>query len=450
MNRDLEHCEEFCEVAQKMPTRYSSYIIYGLMAFVSILLILSFIIEIPESVFAEVRVMSTNPPITLNAQTSGKIHLIENNSFFNCKKGQYLAVIDNPANFIDVQSLKNWLNNHDIFNHETDLHELEHKYMLGDIEADFYVFKIALLKYNQIIEGRSDYQHSLVMIDKQVEGNEKAIEEYQSMLQSYANEFDILSYYQKSDSTLYNKRIIPKDEFDNSKVRIIEVQNKMLSIRKEISQAQNNISQYVIKRAQVIDGIDHALNEAKIALYNSYYKLLIKIKEWEKTYVFIAPDDCHAEFAGLISNGSFVTAGEPVYNIIYGNNSYFGIAVLPSEGSGNVTIGDSVNLRMMLYPFREYGSLRGYIDRISQNTIDRGYLVYINLPNGLKSDCNRQLAFAESMYGQAEIITDRKRLIFILFNRMKSLGDSKEKSEINSPNQEENSASSNLQVLNNF
>ena len=267
------------------------------------------------------------------------------------------------------------------------------------------------------------------MIDKQIEANMISVKNRKELLKSYITEKEIRSFYLKSDSVLYLKNIIPKDEFDKSNIQYIETQNKILSIEQEISQTENSTVQNVIKRDQIVDGINNAQDEAKTSLNNAYHKLMSQIRNWEKTYVFIAPDECEAEFANLITEGTFVTAGEPIYNIIYRNSSYFGVAVLPSDGAGNVTKGDSVNLRMMLYPYQEYGSLRGYVERISMNSVEKGYLLYINMPNGLKSDNNHTLSFAETMYGQAEIITVRKKLIFMLLNRLKAITSSNKKQE---------------------
>lgn len=430
MDEMYEHSEEFYDVAQSMPGKYSAYITYGLLLFVLLIFIMGFIVEVPERVYADVKVMSSSPPITLNAQTNGKIHILSKKTFLKCYKGQYLAVIENSANYKDVLALKSWLKKNDIWNNISCIDELQRfSYMLGEIEADFYAFKVALLKYSQLQNGHNDYKHSLTMLDLQIEANAISIKNREELLESYVVEKDINSFYLKSDSDLYMKSIITKDEFDRSNIQYIETQNKILSMKQEIDQAESSMVQNIIKRNQLVDDINNAQDEAKTSLNNALYKLMIQIRNWEKTYVFIAPNDCEAEFANLITEGTFVTAGEPIFNIIYRNNSYFGVAVLPSDGAGNVTEKDSVNLKMMLYPYQEYGSLKGFVERISMNPIEKGYLVYINIPNGLKSDNNHILSFAEAMYGQAEIITTKKKLIFMLFNKLKAITSINNKQE---------------------
>lgn len=429
MSENRQHTEEFYEVAQRMPGKYTTIILWGICIFVVLIFVIGFIAEVPECVYAEVKVISTNPPITLNALSSGKIHILDNRSSIKCKRGQYLAIIENSADYKDIITLKNWLLDNRAFE-ENNIETIQQQLlMLGEIESDYYTFKVAYLRYHQLKEGHNDYHHSLTMLDNQIEGNRNTIDNCNSMMDSYSEEAEIRSYYLKSDSMLYEKTLIPKDELDNSNLRYFETRNKILSLRQQIDQAQNNIVQNMIKKEQLIDGINNALDEARISLYNSYNRLLIQIKNWEKTYVFIAPDDCNAEFAALISEGSFVSAGEPIYNIIYENNTYFGLALLPSEGSGNVTVGDSVNLKMMLYPYQEYGCLRGHVERISMSSVDRNYLLYIGLSAGLKSDNGHVLSFAEAMYGQAEIITDKKKLIFVLFNKLRGMLNSNQKKD---------------------
>ena len=282
MNEKYGHSEEFYDVAQSMPEKYTTYVIYGLFLFVLSIFIMGFLVEVPERVYADAKVMSSNPPITLNAQISGKIHIIANKPSLNCRKGQYLAVIENPANYKDVLALKSWLGQKDIWSKKSIIYELlEYSYSLGEIEADFYAFKVALLKYDQLQNGRNDYKHSMSMIDKQIEANMISVKNRKELLKSYITEKEIRSFYLKSDSVLYLKNIIPKDKFDRSNIQYIETQNKILSIEQEISQTENSTVQNVIKRDQIVDDINNAQDEAKTSLNNAYHKLMSQIRNWE-------------------------------------------------------------------------------------------------------------------------------------------------------------------------
>ena len=53
--------------------------------------------------------------------------------------------------------------------------------------------------------------------------------------------------------------------------------------------------------------------------------------------------------------------------------------------------------------------------------MEKNYLVYIKLPNGIVSEQEKELSFAETMYGTAEIVTEEKRLITSLFYKISTL-----------------------------
>lgn len=425
-----KHTEEFYDIAQALPLQWSTWIVYGITIFVSMIIALGFCIEVPERIYADAKIISSKPPITLNAQTSGKLHIINNFKVHECHPGEYLAVIENSADYNDVLALKSWYEKNKNWKEESVMNELLcSSYMLGEMEADYYNLKMALIKYFQLNKGQNELAHSLNIIEKQIESNQKLFKNQELLLNSYQNEQEIRYFYLRSDSILYTKDIITKDKYDKSNIEHIEIQNKILSIEQQMEQTSGSTVQNLIKHKQILDAITNAKIESETALENAYFKLLTQIKNWEKNYVFIAPDECKAEFADFISDGTFVTVGQPIYNIVYKNNAFLGIAMLPSDGAGNVVKGDSVNLKMLLYPYQEYGVLKGCIENISMNSIDKGYLLYITLPNGLRSNNNHVFAFAETMYGQAEIITIKRKLIYLLFNHLKAATSLKKQSE---------------------
>ena len=108
--------------------------------------------------------------------------------------------------------------------------------------------------------------------------------------------------------------------------------------------------------------------------------------------------------------------GTPVFNMVFENSTYYAVAMLPPEGAGKVKVGEKVNIKLSSFPFAEYGTLSGLVQSISQNPIEKYYLVYISLPGGLVSTTGAQLYFAETLYGQAEIVTKDRRLISRVFS----------------------------------
>lgn len=149
--------------------------------------------------------------------------------------------------------------------------------------------------------------------------------------------------------------------------------------------------------------------------------MIAEIENWENLYVFKAPHDGILEYANIISDGMYISTGEMAFNFIYEKNTYYGIAMLPANGAGDVRVGEKVNIKVDLYPYQEYGVLNGVVSDISLNSVEKNYLVYIKLPNGIVSEQEKELSFAETMYGTAEIVTEEKRLITSLFYKISTL-----------------------------
>lgn len=181
----------------------------------------------------------------------------------------------------------------------------------------------------------------------------------------------------------------------------------MLLNEEKISQQKSNLEQ---SKIEIINTLNDALNQ-----------LQVQIKNWEKLYAIIVPQKCSVELANIIPEGDFVSIGEPVYNVIYQRSHYYGITMLPSEGAGKVKNGDSVFIKLSPFPYQDYGVLKGTIKNVSQNIVEKDYLAYIDLPQDLLSDTKVHLNFAETMYGEAQIITGTRKLILKILNQLRGL-----------------------------
>ena len=221
--------------------------------------------------------------------------------------------------------------------------------------------------------------------------------------------------------TLLENGAITQTDYDQSFITYLEGKSRVLSMQIEIDQMRQNSYQLDFKISETLKEYETTTTEAKNSLYDSFNQLFIQLRNWEKSYAIVAPDECIIEYADVIVEGGFVATGDPLYNVIYGKTNYFGIMVLPSDGAGKVHVGDSVNLKMNPYPFQDYGYLRGCVSSISKNYMNKNYLAYVELPFGLTSNNGYELIFAETMYGDAEVISEKKCLIVKLMNQFKYL-----------------------------
>jgi hypothetical protein len=417
-----KHSEEFAAIAKRIPDYYSTAIAAGLFIFVSMCIILSYVIKVPEMVIAEVRVTSIQPPTVLKTQISGRINLLNSSYPISCNKGDYLAILENAANYHDVQYVKQALEKIDIWSEESASDTLmEHQWYLGEIESTFYSFKSAYQKYRVQISGSNSYHNEIKLLRQNIENSVEYIKTQEDILRMYQEQDALIAKSYSVDSILFVEKVILEEQMNATYMSYLNSQRQISTTMGGIQNTRQSIIQDNIRITNLANEYINSLDALKLQLSETYHSLIAQIRKWENTYVLIAPQKGTVELANIISNASFVNAGEAVFNLIYNQNQYYGIAVLPSGGSGDVAAGQDANIKLDLYPYQEYGALKGKVEAVSLNSVDKMYLVYISIPEGLVSETKKELAFAETMYGTVEIITSKKRLIAKIFRKIESL-----------------------------
>jgi HlyD family secretion protein len=126
-------------------------------------------------------------------------------------------------------------------------------------------------------------------------------------------------------------------------------------------------------------------------------------------------------FTRFWSENQNVKAGEKVLTIIpTESGSMLGKIDLPLEGAGKVRPGMQVNIQFDNFPHLEYGMVKGKVSNISDVADNDFYTVEVELPAGLRTYYNLEIPFSQNMQGQAEILTDKKRVLQRVLNPIRS------------------------------
>jgi len=95
-----------------------------------------------------------------------------------------------------------------------------------------------------------------------------------------------------------------------------------------------------------------------------------------------------------------------------------GRAFLPIEGSGKVEVGQTANIQLDGFPFREFGIVKSEVKHISLVPQNDFYLVELNLNEGLKTTYGKDIPFRQEMQGNAKIITENRRVVERIFDKL--------------------------------
>ena len=417
MSEISKYSPELRDVIERPQSKWGLFVFCFLFVFVALLLTLSFIIKSPDIVIAEVKVSSSNPPIVLKSKSVGRIHFIVNNFPARADSGQYLAVIDNSADHLDVEYLKHVIEAGNT-NYMFDISSIDRKIQLGELSSFYYALRNSMLKYKRLIDSNNEYNRELALLSKRLEYETKELASNKASFYNSVQQLQIKKKQHEEDSILYLKKAITESQYYESCLNILNSQKYIITGETEIIAKEKGIEENQQQIRMLSMKYEEELESSRIDMEAKYKEFIAQIRAWEDRYVFRAPSHCIVENANILSEGDYVNLGDPVFNCVFPNNSTYATALLPGQMSGKVHIGQPVNIKLESYPYSEYGMLKGYVERISMNSVDRGYLLSISLPNGLTSTSGRDLSFAETVYGQAEIITEERRLITRIYHQI--------------------------------
>ncbi len=397
----------------------------GMILFVFLFILIlfgSWVFKYPDKRKARIVVTSVNPPADIRARTSGKIArlFVDNDEYVNVD--DVLAMIENPASFDDVIQLKNSLNFFDSLSMDEISEELPelNNVELGTIQSDYSIF---LKVYRDYIEFlRIDYHQRKIETARNELGKQQ---EYIRSLSERASiqeqAYDLALRQFNRNATLFEEGVISTSDLEVSRSEMLAERNKrqeIISLVAEnninIARTENQIVDLELRQQEEQSGMISALEESRNNLKAS-------ISSWEQNFLLVAPVSGSVTFTRFWSENQNVKSGEKVLTIVpVEAGSMIGKISLPLEGAGKVSVGDQVNIQFDNFPHLEYGMVKGYVNNISGVPDDGFYSVEVVLPNGLQTYYNTEILFSQNMQGNAEIFTDKKRLLERVLNPIRS------------------------------
>ena len=382
----------------------------------------SWVFRYPDIKEARIVVTSVNPPADLEARTSGKITSLFVNDNELVESGNVLAMIENPAAYDDVMLLKSelaFLDSIRIEEVSNDLQELKNV-QLGTIQSDYSIFLKAYRDYTEF--RRLDYhQRRIQLLRSELLKQQDLARSLTERARIAEEEYNLAQRQSNRDSDLYIEGVVSQADMEMSRSEMLSKRNNWQEIVSLI--AENNINVGRIEE-QVVD-LELKQQEEQSQNINileeSFNNLKASVASWEQNYLLVAPVSGSVTFTRFWSENQNVEAGEKVLTIIPAESgSIVGKISLPMEGAGKVKISHQVNIQFDNYPYLEYGMVKGYVSNISKVPDDDFYMVEVELPAGLRTYYDIDITFSQNMQGNAEILTDKKRLLERVLNPIKS------------------------------
>ena len=412
--------EEVQDIMSKMPHWIISRGTTVLFAGMILLLAGAYFIHYPDVIVTSVRITSSNPPIKIVAQSSGKIQqiFVRNNEVV--KKDETICLLENPANYRDITSLKSILS---ILDTARDLTQalrnssFNQYVQLGELQAGYADLYQSINQF-QFFTGRNFITQKVVQLQSQIGYQSQLNKELQNKGLLLKQQLMLENKKFIADSSLVVDKIIAPLEFDNSKKELINKQMNADAMKSSILQNKLQQTEYLKNITDLQQQKLQQENDLQQKIRENVKRLQAQLDLWEQKYLIRSPVEGKAAFFKFWKENQYVTSGEAVLMIVPPVQNYVAKSSLPVGGAGKVKAGQKVLIKLSSFPFEEFGMIRGKVGTVSIVTLDTAYSMEIHLTNGLTTTTNKQIPAQPELFGIAEVLTNDKNILERLFEKI--------------------------------
>jgi multidrug resistance efflux pump len=138
--------------------------------------------------------------------------------------------------------------------------------------------------------------------------------------------------------------------------------------------------------------------------------------------VLIAPEAGQVGYIRFLQVNQLVAQDQELFYVQPPATDYYAELAISQKGIGKIRNGQQVILKVEGYPDEEYGYLKGVVNYISEMPgKSDSFWIKVNLPQQLKTNYNKEIAFRNNLLARAQVITDDKKLFDRMIGVLKQL-----------------------------
>ena len=272
-----------------------------------------------------------------------------------------------------------------------------------------------LKEYHQITSNNY-YNKSLQNINLQIEYNNRLAIITKDELGLLNQEFSNAKEKFQSDSLLYHKGVISKNEFFTNQSEYIGKKQRLINTKKTYVNHKIMVANYSKQKNDLQQTNEDKIRNLETNLRAATNSIKSYTETWQQNYMITAPIDGKLSYLSILTENQFINASASLFAIVPNNLNYIGQITIPTQGFGKVAKGQKVRIKLNNYPYQEFGQLIGKTTNISLiptaiSETQNAYFITISLPQDLITTYKKEITFTPEMTGTAEIITEDLRLI---------------------------------------
>ena len=432
-NIKLSSHDEVNQILGRPPGALLNYGILCLVLFFGILIGLSFLIKDPDEIPTRVEIITENPAIKVMARVSGRIDklLVSNNQ--QVKIGSIIGILENPASLEDIDKLSGLLSQLE----NSDKRQVLATPLLKNLQLGNIQFSYAALtqKINDLryFKNSDDVDQKIKVLERQIGLKETLSTNLERQKTILLQEIEINNVNLKRNEKLHEAQVVSILEIEKLKTKSLQLLRQLDMLENQM--VNNDISKEEI-RTIIIDFRKirkDGSSGRQLKIEEELQSIKSEIALWKQSYLLTAPISGQVSFSNVFSEQQFVSANQEVLTIVptAKNGQVVARALLPVANSGKVTRGQRVNIRLDGFPYQEFGIIVASVGDISlvpvvaEGLNEDYYLVNIQLPesnsDSLRTTYNRVIPFRQEMKGTANIITEDRKVMHRILDRIFNL-----------------------------
>ena len=208
-------------------------------------------------------------------------------------------------------------------------------------------------------------------------------------------------------------------EVEGSRTALLDKQRSLEDLRSTVYQTNIQIQELKRRILELRQRQGDTGSSLIRTAREDFNRLRGALDEWRVRHRITAPAAGRAALPRPLVPGQFVRTGETLLTLLpTAPQDLIARATLAPNGAGKVRPGMRANIRLADYPHREFGLVQGTVQQLSLLPEANNYLVTIQMPDTLVTTYGVSLPFRQEMQGRVTILTDNRRLLARLFDRL--------------------------------
>lgn len=435
--QEITHSEEVNDILSYIPHWMIRWGITILFLILGAILFMTYFIKYPDVVPGQITLTTSNPPAELVALHSGNIHLFtEDKSII--QKGEVIALLNNEANYEDVQRLKKSIQFFEKNLDKNKIIKLSGQYEIGNLQNAYGQLVRSVNNQKVVANTFKNNKERKGNLARQINKLKLIIQRQKDNINILQNEYDASLHALKTQYyPLLKSGNISKAAYSDKNSQLRQKSSSLQNAKVALSESENRITELRSRQSDLdYSGTEQEINN-RSEINNALHTLNNQLASWEKQFLIKAPISGQLSFLQFVKENMFIQPNQVLAYILpeESTNSpqisreIIGELFIETTGAGKVEIGQTVNIELDDYLKKEYGLIKGEVAEVANISTNisgsdgttSAYKINVNLPNGLKTTLHKPLAFKYNMTGKAEIITKDIRLLERIFNEIRTI-----------------------------